>query len=59
MRSSVVQEVKSPNPPAPQLIHDTAPVGLACLSADCRVQTAGAGDGTNDRICHWKKRGSQ
>src|SRR3982074_3334714 len=36
MRSSVVQEVQFPKQPALQLIYDTAPIGLAFLSPDCR-----------------------
>jgi PAS domain S-box-containing protein len=36
MRSSVVQEVQFPQQPALQLIYDTAPIGLAYLSPDCR-----------------------
>jgi PAS domain S-box-containing protein len=36
MRSSVVQEVQFPKQPALQLIYDTAPIGLAYLSPDCR-----------------------
>jgi PAS domain S-box-containing protein len=36
MRSSVVQEVQFPRQPALQLIYDTAPIGLAYLSPDCR-----------------------
>jgi PAS domain-containing protein len=36
MRSSVVQEVHFPKQPALQLIYDTAPIGLAYLSPDCR-----------------------
>ena len=36
MRSSVVQDVQFPQQPALQLIYDTAPIGLAFLSPDCR-----------------------
>src|ERR1700754_4952656 len=36
MRSSVVQEVQFPKQPALQLIYNTAPIGLAFLSPDCR-----------------------
>jgi PAS domain S-box-containing protein len=36
MRSSVVQELQFPQQPALQLIYDTAPIGLAYLSPDCR-----------------------
>jgi PAS domain S-box-containing protein len=36
MRSSVVQEVQFPKQPSLQLIYDTAPIGLAYLSPDCR-----------------------
>lgn len=36
MRSSVVQDVQFPKQPALQLIYDTAPIGLAYLSPDCR-----------------------
>src|SRR3954464_15549164 len=36
MRSSVVQEVQFPKQRALQLIYDTAPIGLAFLSPDCR-----------------------
>lgn len=31
-----------PEQPALQLIYDTAPIGLACLSPDCRYLTAAA-----------------
>ena len=36
MSSSVVREVQFPKQPALQLIYDTAPIGLAYLSPDCR-----------------------
>lgn len=36
MWSSTVQEVQFPKQPALQLIYDTAPIGLAYLSPDCR-----------------------
>jgi len=36
MRSSVVQTVQFPQQPALKLIYDTAPIGLAFLSPDCR-----------------------
>ncbi|KWV51800.1 PAS domain S-box protein [Bradyrhizobium macuxiense] len=36
MRSSVVQDIQFPKQPALQLIYDTAPIGLAYLSPDCR-----------------------
>src|ERR1700722_3992664 len=36
MRSSVVRDVRFPQQPALQLIYDTAPIGLAFLSPDCR-----------------------
>jgi PAS domain S-box-containing protein len=36
MRSSVVRDVQFPKQPALQLIYDTAPIGLAFLSPDCR-----------------------
>ncbi len=36
MRSSVVRGVQFPQQPALQLIYDTAPIGLAFLSPDCR-----------------------
>jgi PAS domain S-box-containing protein len=36
MRASVVQHVQFPKQPALQLIYDTAPIGLAYLSPDCR-----------------------
>jgi len=36
MRSSVVRGVRFPQQPELQLIYDTAPIGLAFLSPDCR-----------------------
>ena len=36
MKSSVVRDVQFPQQPALQLIYDTAPIGLAYLSPDCR-----------------------
>jgi PAS domain S-box-containing protein len=36
MKPSVVQDVQFPKQPALQLIYDTAPIGLAYLSPDCR-----------------------
>jgi PAS domain S-box-containing protein len=36
MRSSVIRDVQFPKQPALQLIYDTAPIGLAFLSPDCR-----------------------
>nr|WP_256436609.1 PAS domain-containing protein [Bradyrhizobium sp. CCBAU 51753] len=36
MGSSVVHEIQFPKQPALQLIYDTAPIGLAYLSPDCR-----------------------
>ncbi|MBR0694334.1 ATP-binding protein [Bradyrhizobium lablabi] len=36
MKSSVVRDVQFPKQPALQLIYDTAPIGLAYLSPDCR-----------------------
>jgi PAS domain S-box-containing protein len=36
MRSSVVRDVRFPQQPALQQIYDTAPIGLAFLSPDCR-----------------------
>src|ERR1700678_4171684 len=36
MRSSVVRDVRFPQQPALQLIYDTAQIGLAGLSPDCR-----------------------
>ena len=36
MKSSVVRDVQFPQQPALQLIYDTAPIGLAFLSPDCR-----------------------
>jgi PAS domain-containing protein len=36
MRTLVVQEAQFPQQPALQLIYDTAPIGLAFLSPDCR-----------------------
>src|SRR5271155_5897941 len=36
MRSSVVRDVRFPQQPSLQLIYDTAPIGLAFLSPDCR-----------------------
>jgi PAS domain-containing protein len=37
MKSSAASDVLLfPQQPALQLIYDTAPIGLACLSADCR-----------------------
>jgi PAS domain-containing protein len=36
MRSSVIRGVQFPQQPALQLIYDTAPIGLAFLSPDCR-----------------------
>jgi len=36
MRPSVIRDVQFPKQPALQLIYDTAPIGLAFLSPDCR-----------------------
>jgi PAS domain S-box-containing protein len=36
MRSSVIRDAQFPQQPALQLIYDTAPIGLAFLSPDCR-----------------------
>ncbi|WP_426435332.1 ATP-binding protein [Bradyrhizobium genosp. P] len=36
MKPSVVQDIQFPKQPALQLIYDTAPIGLAYLSPDCR-----------------------
>ena len=36
MKSSVIRGVQFPQQPAVQLIYDTAPIGLAFLSPDCR-----------------------
>ena len=36
MKSSVIRDVQFPQQPALQLIYDTAPIGLAYLSPDCR-----------------------
>ncbi len=36
MRSSIIRDVQFPKQPALQLIYDTAPIGLAFLSPDCR-----------------------